>query len=141
MKKVIAILLCLFSVACVKGNDGANGTNAGNTQQNKQDDRAEGGRRQERRARRALEEHLAASDPQLQNLKVELFHTNPQYPNKAYVAVSGTRGSSPGNSTSGLETRGFILVRAGDEWSVATGNQPLYTTSKEEADKILAAAN
>jgi hypothetical protein len=141
MKTIIAILLCLFALACVKGNDRAGGSNGGNSQVNKQEERAEGGKRQERRARRALEEHFASSDPQFKNLKVELFHTNPQFPNKAYIAVSGVRESSPGNSAPQPETKGFIMVKEGDEWRVGAGNQPVYTTSAEEADKILAAAN
>lgn len=140
MKKTLTIMLCALTLACVKGEDTANNSNATNSQQNRQEDRAESGRRQERRARREIEEHLAASDPQLKEIKIELFHASPQFPDRAYVAVSGTR-QSPGNSSAQPETRGFILMKDGEDWSVATGNQPPYTTSAEEAERILAGTN
>lgn len=135
VKWAIAVLLCAIALGCAKGGDTNKPSNS-----NSQEDRAEGGRRQERRARRAVEEHLAAADPQFRIVKVDLFHTNPQYANKAYMAVSGSR-PSVGNMNVGPETRAFLLVREGNDWKVAAGNQPAYTTKAEEADKILAAAN
>lgn len=138
MKMTLAIMLCLMTLACVKGDDNRSNSNAVNSQQNRQEDRAEGGRRQERRARREVEEHLASTDPQLKNIKIELFHTSPQYPDKAYIAVSGTRQSAGGNSNSQPETKAFILMKEGDDWNIATGEQPPYTTSVEEAERILA---
>jgi hypothetical protein len=97
---------------------------------------------QETKALEVVEEHLKATDPEFKEVKLELFRTNSNSPDKAYIAVSGTRGFVSGGSKAQPDFRGYILMKEGGAWKIAPGKNPpenvhRYTTSPEEADKIL----
>ena len=93
---------------------------------------------QETKAFEFVAEHLKATDPDFKDPKLELFHTNSSAPDKAYIAVSGTRGFVSGSSKLQPDFRGFLLLRDGDGWRIAPGKTVRYTTEPTEADKILA---
>ena len=92
---------------------------------------------QETKAFDFVAEHIKATDPDFKDLKLELFHTNSSAPDKAYIAVSGTRGFVSGSSKLQPDFRGFLLLKEGDGWRIAPGNTVRYTTKPAEADKIL----
>lgn len=98
---------------------------------------------QETKALKVVEEHLKVTDPEFKNVKLELYRTNSSSPDKAYISVSGTRGFVSGGSKAQPDFRGYILMKEGGAWKIAPGKNPpenihRYTTTPEEADKILA---
>ncbi|HXG90761.1 MAG TPA: hypothetical protein VNN73_00130 [Blastocatellia bacterium] len=85
----------------------------------------------------AVEQYLKATDPELTDLKIVMFHTNPKYPDKAYISVSGVRGFATAGGSQQPDYRGFVLIKEGDGWKVAEGNNPHFTDQPEVADRIL----
>jgi len=92
---------------------------------------------QQDKAFQAVEQHVKATDPDLRDLKLELFHTNGSFPDKAYVSISGTRGFGSSEGKAQSDFLGFILVKDGSDWKVEKDRQK-FTRAPEDADRFLA---
>ena len=86
MRKFIVLLLCVLAISCARPTDGENVAKGGDGQENKSD----GNKRQERKARKTVEEHLKDKSPDISDVKLDLFYTSPQFPDKAYTSVTVT---------------------------------------------------
>jgi hypothetical protein len=93
---------------------------------------------QEQQAFQAVEQHIKATDPDLRDVKLVLFHTSASIPDKAYVSVSGTRGFASGGGTAQSDYRGFILAKDGSGWKVDQERNIKFTKNPEDADRYLA---
>jgi hypothetical protein len=87
-------------------------------------------------AETAIQEYLkthGATD--VKEVKIELFHTNKQVPDKAYAGVVTTYTFGSGSGELQREPSGYILKREGGHW-VVEGNTK-YTKDEQMASEIL----
>ena len=82
----------------------------------------------------AVEQYL--KNQAVQEVKLDLFHSTPDLPDKAYVSVTVTHNFANAEGKPQLEFLGYILKRDGQNWSVerSTG----YTKEEQKAKTFLA---
>ena len=85
-------------------------------------------------AEKTLEQYLKS--PGIRDVKVDLFHTDPKFPDKAYVSATVTHNFAGSDGNFKKEYLGYILNRDGAGWQVekSTG----YTKEADEASALLA---
>ena len=85
-------------------------------------------------ARLAVVEYL--KNQSVQDVKLDLFHTNPDLRDKAYVSVTVTHNFADAEGKPQLEHLGYVLRRDGQAWTVehSTG----YTKEEQKARIFLA---
>ena len=93
---------------------------------------------QKEKALRVVVDHLKVIDPELRDIKLELFHTTPSIPDKAYVSVTGTRGFASGAGKAQEDHLGFLVVKEGEGWKMAQSMPIKYTVDPAVADRYLA---
>lgn len=84
-------------------------------------------------AAQTLEQHLKG--PSIRKVEVDFFHTDPNFPDKAYISATVTHNFASSDGNFKKEYLGFILSRDGERWQVekSTG----YTKVGEEASTLL----
>ncbi|HWO01392.1 MAG TPA: hypothetical protein VNS63_19185 [Blastocatellia bacterium] len=84
-------------------------------------------------AEKALEQHLKS--PGIRDVKVDLFHVDPKFPDKAYISATVTHNFAGSDGTFKKEYLGYILNRDGEGWQVekSTG----YTKEADDASILL----
>jgi hypothetical protein len=80
-------------------------------------------------AHKAVQEYL--KNQGIQDLKVDLFCTDPGLPNQAYVSVTATYNFATANGTLQREYLGFILKHTGQQWVV--DKNTAYTKDRKTA--------
>lgn len=70
------------------------------------------------------------------DIKIDVFHTSPSYPDKAYTSATITYNFASSDGKPQREFLGFVLNRAGSDWHIERGM--LYTTAETQAEKYLA---
>ncbi len=84
----------------------------------------------------AIQEYLKTHGaPDVKEVKIELFHTNKQVPDKAYAGVITTYTFGSGSGELQRESSGYILKREGGQW-IVEGNTK-YTKDEQMASEIL----
>lgn len=87
-------------------------------------------------AQAAIQEYLKTHGaPDVKEVKIELFHTNKQVPDKAYAGVITTYTFGTASGELQRETAGYILKREGGQW-IVEGNTK-YTKDEQMASEIL----
>ena len=84
-------------------------------------------------AEKALEQHLKG--PGIRALQVDFFHTDPNFPGKAYISATVTHNFASSDGNFKKEYLGYILVRDGDGWKIEKGTG--YTKEEAEASTLL----
>jgi hypothetical protein len=88
-------------------------------------------------AQTAIQEYLKTHGaPDVKEVKIELFHTDKQVPDKAYAGVITTYTFGSGSGELQRESTGYILKREGGQW-IVEGNTT-YTKDEQKAAEILA---
>ena len=86
------------------------------------------------KARLAVEEHL--KNQKIQDLKLDLFCTNPSFPDKAYASVTITHSFANAEGTPQKEYLGYILKQDGRDWKV--DHSATYTKEQQRAMDLVA---
>ena len=86
------------------------------------------------KARLAVEEHL--KNQKIQDLKLDLFCTNPSFPDKAYASVTITHSFANAEGLPQKEYLGYILKQEGREWKV--DHSATYTKEQQRAMDLVA---
>ena len=86
------------------------------------------------KAKVAVEQHL--KDQKIQDLKLDLFCTNPSFPDKAYASVTVTHSFSNAKGEPQKEFLGYILKQDGPEWKV--DHSTTYTKEQQRAMDLVA---
>jgi hypothetical protein len=86
------------------------------------------------KARLAVEQHL--KDQKIQDLKLDLFCTNPSFPDKAYASVTVTHSFANAEGQPQKEYLGYILKQDGREWRVE--HSATYTKEQQRAMDLVA---
>ena len=86
------------------------------------------------KARLAVEEHL--KNQKIQDLKLDLFCTNPSFPDKAYASVTITHSFANAEGQPQKEYLGYILKQDGREWKV--DHSATYTKEQQRAMDLVA---
>ena len=86
------------------------------------------------KARLAVEQHL--KNQKIQDLKLDLFCTNPSFPDKAYASVTVTHSFSNAEGKPQKEFLGYILKQDGREWRVE--QSATYTKEQQRAMDLVA---
>jgi len=86
------------------------------------------------KARLAVEEHL--KNQKIQDLKLDLFCTNPSFPDKAYASVTITHSFANAEGLPQKEYLGYILKQDGREWKV--DHSATYTKEQQRAMDLVA---
>ncbi|MFY9607146.1 MAG: hypothetical protein WAU45_00865 [Blastocatellia bacterium] len=84
-------------------------------------------------AEKTLEQHLKSRG--IREVKVDFFHTDPSFPDKAYISATLTHNFASSDGNFKKEYLGYILSRDGEVWQVekSTG----YTKEAGEASTLL----
>ena len=86
------------------------------------------------RARVAVEQHL--KNQKIQDLKLDLFCTNPSFPDKAYASVTVTHSFANAEGQPQKEFLGYILKQDGGDWKVE--HSATYTKEQQRAMDLVA---
>ena len=86
------------------------------------------------KAKLAVEQHL--KDQKIQDLKLDLFCTNPNFPDKAYASVTVTHNFANSKGEPQKEYLGYILKQDGPEWRV--DHSTIYTKEQQRAMDLVA---
>ena len=86
------------------------------------------------KAKLAIEQYLKSQ--KIQDLKLDLFCTNPSFPDKAYASVTVTHSFSNAQGQPQKEFLGYILKQDGNEWRVE--HSATYTTEEQRARDFVA---
>jgi len=86
------------------------------------------------KAKMAVEQHL--KDQKIQDLKLDLFCTNPNFPDKAYASVTVTHSFANAAGQPQKEYLGYILKHDGPEWKV--DHSTIYTKEQQRAMDLVA---
>ena len=73
--------------------------------------------------------------PDAKEVKIDLFHTDKQVPDKAYAGVMTTYTFGSGSGELQREYSGYILRREGGQWTVEENTS--YTKDAQKAAEIL----
>jgi hypothetical protein len=82
---------------------------------------------------KALEQHLKS--PGIREVKVDFFHTDPDFPDKAYISATVTHSFAGRDGNFKKERLGYILSRDGEGWQIEKGTS--YTKDTSEAKTLL----
>jgi hypothetical protein len=93
---------------------------------------------QEQKAFQTVQDHVKVKDPELKDVKLVLFHTSPNFPSKAYLSISGTRGFATSDGKAQTDYIGFILEQEGGGWKVAQDRNIQFTKDAQDAERYLA---
>jgi hypothetical protein len=69
------------------------------------------------------------------NIEIDLFHTNPGLPDKAYVSATVTYNFATSDGSFQKEYLGYILKKEGQSWKVDLNTN--YTKDPSKADTLL----
>ena len=86
------------------------------------------------KAKLAVEQHL--KDQKIQDLKLDLFCTNPSFPDKAYASVTVTHSFANSKGEPQKEFLGYILKQDGPQWRV--DHSTTYTKEQQRAMDLVA---
>ena len=87
-------------------------------------------------AQAVILEHLKTHGaPDAKEVKIDLFHTDKQVPDKAYAGVMTTYTFGSGSGELQREYSGYILRREGGQWTVEENTR--YTKDAQKAGEIL----
>ena len=86
------------------------------------------------KARLAVEQHL--KNQKIQDMKLDLFCTNPSFPDKAYASVTVTHSFANAEGQPQKEYLGYILKQDGSEWRVE--HSTTYTKEQQRAMDLVA---
>ena len=86
------------------------------------------------KAKLAVEEYL--KNQKIQDLKLDLFCTNPSFPDKAYASVTVTHSFANAEGVPQKEFLGYILKQDGQDWKV--DRSATYTKEKQRAMDLVA---
>jgi hypothetical protein len=89
---------------------------------------------QQDKAEQTVEQHLRAQG--VQDVTFDLFHTDPNFPGKAYVSVTVTHPFASSKGSAQKEYLGFILKQEGQEWKIEQNTK--YTKEANKATDLLA---
>ena len=92
---------------------------------------------QQSKALKTVEGHLKSQSQDISDVKLDLFQTSPKFKDRAYVSVTVAHGYASADGKPQREYLAYFLVKKGDDWAIAEGNNPRHTTSPEEAEKYL----
>lgn len=84
-------------------------------------------------ARSAIEEHLKTLNPR--SIEIDFFHTDSNFPDKAYVGATVTYNFSTAEGTFQKEYLGYILKKEGGAWKVAENTG--YTKDPSKANSFM----
>lgn len=84
-------------------------------------------------ARSALEEYL--QNMNTRSIEIDFFHTNPSFPDRAYVSATVTYNFATSDGTFQKEYLGYILRKEGNSWKVAQNTG--YTKDPSRANTLL----
>lgn len=84
-------------------------------------------------AEKTLEQHLKS--PGVREVKVDFFHTDPTFPDKAYISATVTHNFASSDGNFKKEYLGYILSRDGEGWKIETSTG--YTKEQGEASTLL----
>ena len=110
-KRFIILALCAFTLAGVSGCSTSSD-----------------------RARVAVEQYL--KNQKIQDLKLDLFCTNPSFPDKAYASFTVTHSFANAEGQPQKEYLGYILKQDGREWRVE--HSATYTKEQQRAMDLVA---
>lgn len=88
----------------------------------------------EAKGRKAVEDYLRNQG--LRDLKVDLFHTSKDYPDKAYISVTATYNYATADGSFQREMLGYILKQDGQRYTLEQNTT--YTTDQQRAETLLA---
>jgi hypothetical protein len=88
----------------------------------------------ESQAKKVLEAYLKPHG--VGEIIVDLFYTDPNFPNKAYTSATVTYNFASAGGKAQKEFLGFILAREGDAWKIERNSS--YTKEKQQAATYLA---
>jgi hypothetical protein len=88
----------------------------------------------EAKAKKALQEHLKGQG--VTDLTVDLFYTDPNLPDQAYVSATATYNFAGSDGKLKREFLGYVLAREGSGWKVERNVS--YTTERQKAATYLA---
>jgi hypothetical protein len=77
--------------------------------------------------------------PDTKEVKIDLFHTDKQAPDKAYAGVTATYTFGSGSGELQREYLGYILKREGGQWIVEENTK--YTKDAQKATDLLLGKN
>jgi hypothetical protein len=86
------------------------------------------------KAKKTLQEYLKGQG--VTDLTVDLFYTDPNVPDKAYVSATATYNFAGSEGKLKREFLGYVLVREGTGWKV--DHNVSYTTERQKAGTYLA---
>ena len=84
-------------------------------------------------AEKTLQQHLKG--PAIREVKVDLFHTDPNFPDKAYISATVTHSFASSDGNFKKEYLGYILSRDGEGWQIEKSSG--YTKEEGEASTLL----
>jgi hypothetical protein len=88
----------------------------------------------EAKAKKALQEHLKGQG--VTDLTIDLFHTDPNFPDQAYVSATATYNFAGSDGKLKREFLGYVLAHDGAGWKV--DRNVGYTTERQKAGNYLA---
>jgi hypothetical protein len=88
----------------------------------------------ESRGRKTVEAFL--KNQGLRDLKVDLFHTSKDHPDKAYISVTATYNYATSDGSFQRETLGYILKQEGRDYTIEQNTS--YTKDEQRAELLLA---
>ena len=88
----------------------------------------------ESKGRKAVEDFL--KNQGLRDLKVDLFHTSKDYPDKAYISVTVTYNYATSDGSFQREMLGYILKQDGQRYTLEQNTT--YTKDQQNAEVLLA---
>jgi hypothetical protein len=86
------------------------------------------------KARLAVEQHL--KNQKIQDMKLDLFCTNPSFPDKAYASFTVTHSFANAEGQPQKEYLGYILKQDGSEWRVE--HSTIYTKEQQRGMDLVA---
>lgn len=84
-------------------------------------------------AEKTIEQHLKS--PGIREVKIDFFHTDPNFPDKAYISATVTHNFASNDGSFKKEYLGYILSREGEGWKIEKDTG--YTKEKDDASTLL----
>jgi hypothetical protein len=88
----------------------------------------------ETKGRKVVEDFL--KNQGLRDLKVDLFHTSKEHPDKAYISVTVTYNYATSDGSFQREMLGYILKQDGQRYTIEQNTT--YTKDQQKAEDLLA---
>jgi len=71
----------------------------------------------------------------IRDLKVDVFHTSKDYPDKAYISVTVTHNYATSDGSLQREMLGYILKQEGQNYAIEKNTS--YTKDQQKAESLL----